>query len=242
MSMLTEKLSYRFEGFEGPLDLLLTLIAKNKMNIYDISIHQLLEQYMAQIDAMNRENMDVASAFLEMAARLVHMKSVSLLPRQEEAEKLRMELTGQLIEYRQCKLAAAAFGQQISFDRILRPPLEVEKDFTYQGSHTTQELLSALRMAIGKGKAMMPPKPENFTAIVSHKIVSVASQVVSVLRKLWHRRPVSFQSLFADKQEKSERVAAFLAVLELVKGRRIRIEGDAENSRVRLINGGEEIE
>lgn len=106
--MLTEKLSYRFEGFEGPLDLLLTLIAKNKMNIYDISIHQLLEQYMAQIDAMNRENMDVASAFLEMAARLVHMKSVSLLPRQEEAEKLRMELTGQLIEYRQCKLAAAA--------------------------------------------------------------------------------------------------------------------------------------
>lgn len=240
--MNTEKLSYHIEGFEGPLDLLLTLIAKNKMNIYDISITQLLEQYLAQIEEMSRENMDVASEFLEMAARLVHMKSVSLLPRQEEAEKLRMELTGQLIEYQQCKLVALAFGAQISFDRITRRPLEIDHDYTYKGSHTPQELLSALTMAIGKGKAMLPPKPESFKAIVSHKIVSVASQVVSVLRKLWRRKPVSFAALFADKQDKSQRVAAFLAVLELVKGKRIRIEGDGENSQVRLIDGGEPIE
>lgn len=239
MSMTAEKLSYHIQGFDGPLDLLLTLISKNKMNIYDIPITILLEQYMGQIEAMNRENMDVASEFLEMAARLVHMKSVSLLPRQEEAEKLRMELTGQLIEYRQCKLVAAVFGEQISFDRITRQPLEIQMDPTYKGYHSPYELLSALTMAIGKGKALLPPKPESFKAIVSNKIVSVASQVVSVLRRLWKKRPVLLSALFADKQDKSERVAAFLAVLELVKGKRIRIEGEGEESRVRLIDGGE---
>ena len=79
-----ETLSYKLEVFEGPLDLLLTLIAKNKLNIYDIPIALLLEQYMEQIERMQAENLDVASEFLEMAARLVHIKSVSLLPKREE--------------------------------------------------------------------------------------------------------------------------------------------------------------
>ena len=74
-------LSYKLEVFEGPLDLLLTLISKNKLNIYDIPIAELLEQYMAQIEAMQAADLDVASEFLEMAARLVHIKSVSLLPK-----------------------------------------------------------------------------------------------------------------------------------------------------------------
>ena len=95
-----ETLSYKLEVFEGPLDLLLTLIAKNKLNIYDIPIALLLEQYMEQIERMQAENLDVASEFLEMAARLVHIKSVSLLPKREEEEVLRRELTGQLLEYK----------------------------------------------------------------------------------------------------------------------------------------------
>ena len=96
-----ETLSYKLEVFEGPLDLLLTLIAKNKLNIYDIPIALLLEQYMEQIERMQAENLDVASEFLEMAARLVHIKSVSLLPKREEEEVLRRELTGQLLEYKE---------------------------------------------------------------------------------------------------------------------------------------------
>ncbi|MBP3704798.1 MAG: segregation/condensation protein A, partial [Clostridia bacterium] len=74
-------LSYKLEVFEGPLDLLLTLISKNKLNIYDIPISTLLEQYMEQIERMQAADLDVASEFLEMAARLVHIKSVSLLPK-----------------------------------------------------------------------------------------------------------------------------------------------------------------
>ena len=80
-------LSYKIEVFEGPLDILLALIAKNKLNIYDIPISQLLEQYMEQIRLMQESDMDVASEFLEMAARLVHIKSVSLLPKMEEEDR-----------------------------------------------------------------------------------------------------------------------------------------------------------
>ena len=81
-----DKISYKLPVFEGPLDLLLHLISKNKLNIQDIVVSDLLEQYLAHIAAMQEADMDVASEFLEMAARLVHMKTVSLLPRHEESE------------------------------------------------------------------------------------------------------------------------------------------------------------
>ena len=82
-----EKLSFKVQEFEGPLDLLLHLIAKHKLNIYDIEISALLEQYLAYIEQMQRQDMEVASEFLEMAARLVHIKTVSLLPRHEEEQE-----------------------------------------------------------------------------------------------------------------------------------------------------------
>ena len=99
-----ETISYKLPDFEGPLDLLLFLVQKNKLNIYDIPIAQVLEQYLEAIQQMKDYNMDVATEFLEMASRLVHIKSVMLLPRyEEETEELKRELTGQLIEYQLCQ-------------------------------------------------------------------------------------------------------------------------------------------
>ena len=105
-----DKLSYRLEGFEGPLDLLLQLIAKHKFNIYDVPLAALCDQYVAQIEAMQALDLDVASEFLEMAARLVYLKTVSLLPRHEEAEELKQELTGELLEYNACQAIARHLG------------------------------------------------------------------------------------------------------------------------------------
>ena len=102
-----EKLQYELDVFQGPLDLLLALIAKNKIEITDIPIAQLLEQYMEQIRQMQEADMDVASEFLEMAARLVQIKAAFLLPRREEEEDPRLELAGQLLEYQQCQRVAA---------------------------------------------------------------------------------------------------------------------------------------
>ena len=100
------ELSFKLEVFEGPLDLLLHLISKHKLNINDIPIVVLLEQYMEYIDRMSEQNMEIAGEFLEMAARLVYIKTLSLLPRHEEAEELKKELQGRLIEYSLCKKAA----------------------------------------------------------------------------------------------------------------------------------------
>ena len=237
--MTMEKLQYRLEVFQGPLDLLLALIAKNKIDITDIPIAELLDQYMEQIDLMREENLDVASEFLEMAARLVQIKTASLLPKHEEDEDPRLELTGQLLEYQQCKAAAAALGKRANFDALTRGPEELPVDHTYQRQHQPRELLQALVSAWGKGKSLLPPKAESFSALVSRKIVSVASQVVFVLRQLWKGKSVSFQALFAGKHGRSERVAAFLAVLELVKSRRIRVEGDQGREEVKLLERGD---
>ena len=233
-----EKLQYRLEAFQGPLDLLLALIAKNKIEITDIPIAELLDQYMEQIDLMREENLDIASEFLEMAARLVQIKTAFLLPKHQEDEDPRLELTGQLLEYQQCKAAAAALQERANFDALTRGPEDLPVDHTYRREHQPRELLQALVSAWGKGKSLLPPKAESFSALVSRKIVSVASQVVFVLRQLWKGKRVSYEALFAGKHDRSERVAAFLAVLELVKSRRIRVEGGPGREEVRLLERG----
>ena len=236
----TETLSYKLDVFEGPLDLLLNLIAKNKLNIYDIPIAELLEQYMAQIHEMQAADMDVASEFLEMAARLVHIKSVSLLPKKEEEAALKQELTGQLLEYQQCKEAAMRLRERISLDGIVRAQADIPADLTYKRHHKPQELLSAYLSMLGKKKPPEPQKPEDtISKLITRRVVSVASQIVFVLRSLWKKRHVSLKELFRGKNDPSERVAAFLAVLELVKDKRLRVDGDGEDCEIKLTNGGE---
>lgn len=236
----TETLSYKLDVFEGPLDLLLNLIAKNKLNIYDIPIAELLEQYMAQIHEMQAADMDVASEFLEMAARLVHIKSVSLLPKKEEEAALKQELTGQLLEYQQCKEAAMRLRDRFSLDGIVRAQADIPADLTYKRHHKPQELLSAYLSMLGKKKPPEPQKPEDtISKLITRRVVSVASQIVFVLRSLWKKRHVSLKELFRGKNDPSERVAAFLAVLELVKDKRLRVDGDGEDCEIKLTNGGE---
>lgn len=236
----TETLSYKLDVFEGPLDLLLNLIAKNKLNIYDIPIAELLEQYMAQIHEMQAADMDVASEFLEMAARLVHIKSISLLPKKEEEAALKQELTGQLLEYQQCKDAAMRLRERFSLDGIVRAQADIPADLTYKRHHKPQELLSAYLLMLGKKKPPEPQKPEDtISKLITRRVVSVASQIVFVLRSLWKKRHVSLKELFRGKNDPSERVAAFLAVLELVKDKRLRVDGDGEDCEIKLTNGGE---
>lgn len=236
----TEILSYKLDVFEGPLDLLLNLIAKNKLNIYDIPIAELLEQYMAQIHEMQAADMDVASEFLEMAARLVHIKSVSLLPKKEEEAALKQELTGQLLEYQQCKEAAMRLRERFSLDGIVRAQADIPADLTYKRHHKPQELLSTYLSMLGKKKPPEPQKPEDtISKLITRRVVSVASQIVFVLRSLWKKRHVSLKELFRGKNDPSERVAAFLAVLELVKDKRLRVDGDGEDCEIKLTNGGE---
>lgn len=229
-----DKISYKLPVFEGPLDLLLHLISKNKLNIYDIEISSLLEQYMQHIEMMQTQDMDIASEFLEMAARLVYIKTISLLPKHEETEELKRELTGQLLEYQECKRIAAVMAGIISFDRFVREPEEFEFDQTYTRNHPASAMYDSYIAAVGRGKRKLPPPPQAFSGIVARKIVSVNARIIHVLRRLWKGAAIKYSSLFENSKGKSEMVATFLAVLELVKGKRIRVDGDGDNATVAL--------
>ncbi len=228
-----ESLIYKLEEFEGPLDLLLQLISKNKLNIYDIKISELLEQYMIQINLMKENNMNVESEFLEMAARLVYIKTASLLPKNEEAEKLKEELTGQLLEYQECKRVANLLFGNLNLDFISRQPLDIPSDSSYKRLHSPSDIFYSYVNAIGKDKRNLPPPIESFSQIVSRKIVSVFSKAVSVLRKLYKSNETEYNSFFENTASKSDKVATFLAILELIKGKKVVISDD--NKKVKLL-------
>ncbi len=233
-----EKIEVKLETFEGPLDLLLYLISKNKLNICDIRITDLVGQYLEQIGGMRERQMEVTSDFLEMAARLVYIKTVSLLPRPEEAARLAQELSGRLLEYRECKRIAVIFGARFRFDSYTRNPEKIGFDSRYRGSISPQEIYGAYFGAAGRGKRFLPPPAEAFSGIVSHKIVSVASRIVGVLRCLRTNGKARYADLFRNCRGRSELIATFLAVLELIKGRRIRVGEDGGDAVV-LVDGGE---
>ncbi|HJD23324.1 MAG TPA: segregation/condensation protein A [Firmicutes bacterium] len=230
-----ETISYRLPSFEGPLDLLLHLVQKHKLNIYDIPIAQLLDQYMATINEWKNADLDVATEFLEMAARLVQIKSSMLLPKHEEAEELRRELSGELIEYQLCQEAARRLAaRNVGGDLFVREPAEISPDTTYRRVHPKETLLDAYLAAAGRGRRRLPPPVQAFSGIVSRKIVSVSSKIVYVLRRLYKSRAVSYESLFEQAGSKSELVATFLALLELIKSKRIRVDDEGQRQLVTM--------
>lgn len=228
-----ESLIFKLEEFEGPLDLLLYLVGKNKMDLHEIAILDLIDQYTAVINTLTDHRLDVASEFIEMAARLVQMKSYLLLPRSEEAERLKQELTGQLIEYSACKKIAARMGAMAAATfTAVRQPMEVELDNTYQLRHDASLLQQAWFGLMGRSRRKTAPSAERFEPLVTAPFVSVASRVVHVLRGLVTGRVRQLRNLFSPSGSRSETVATFLAVLELVRAGRITID-DNETLAVR---------
>ncbi len=220
------QLQFKLDVFEGPLDLLLHLIAKHKLNIYDVEISKLLEQYLDHIEQMKMADLEVASEFLEMAARLIYIKTVSLLPKHEEAEELKRELTGQLLEYQACKAAAARLALlNNGFNIFVRQPAEVPIDKTYLREHESGELIDAYLDVAGKAKRRLPPPASAFSGIVTKRMVSVTSRIIYVLRKLYNSGEVPYNDFFATS-DRSEMVATFLAMLELIKSKRIQVSDD----------------
>ena len=223
------RLSFKINDYEGPLDLILHLISKHQMEICDIRISDLLEQYMAAIRSWQEQDLEIASEFLEMASRLVYIKTVSLLPRREEdGEDPKAQLVGQLLEYQACKQAAALLGQQSQgFGLFVRRPMELETDPTYTRRHLPGELARAYWEAVGKGRRRLPPQSEVFSPLVAKPFVSVSSRIFHILRRLYRRDRLPMDELFLESRGRSELVATFMAVLELLKAKRVRMdEGD----------------
>lgn len=231
-----EQISYKLPVFEGPMDLLLHLINKHKLNINDIPIFELVTQYIDAVRIMKEDNMDVASEFVEMASRLIYIKTVSLLPVHEEAEELKKELQGELIEYRECKLIAEKLSKMTGgFDYFTREPQKIEASHEYTRIHEPIELLNAYMAAVGKGKRKLPPSDEVFKPLVQKRIVPVHAKISFVLRKLRHKTKSKLSLLFSSAQDKSELVATFLAVLELARNNRVFVDGEGDDASIRLL-------
>ena len=224
---MEQTITFKLEDFEGPLDLLLYLVSKNKMNIYDIEIVALIDQYVSMVNGLPVYQMESASEFIEMAARLVQMKSYFLLPKSEEAERRKEELTGMLVEYSACKEEAAQLRSMAEgVYTVVREPAEVELDTEYRLRHDVYLLEEAYNALQGRSRQKQPPRQEQFEPLTTAPFVSVTSRIIHVLRGLMTGRVRRLRQLFVKEGGRSQTVATFLAVLELVRAGRIAIADD----------------
>ena len=205
---MTETVQFHLEAFDGPLDLLLQLIHKNKVSIYDIPIAEILEQYMEVLRQMQSADMDVAGDFIAMAAQLMLIKSRMLLPKEQEEEE--EDPRAELVEQ----------------------PLERKRKF--EGILPLEKLEVASRRMFERVERALPPSTEAFQGIVGRERVPVHTKITSILLAFRKKSTLRFQSLFFRAQSRSDIVATFLAVLELSKTRRVMIEGDGEETSLSL--------
>ncbi|MCH8055295.1 MAG: segregation/condensation protein A [Deltaproteobacteria bacterium] len=215
----------QLEIFEGPLDLLLHLIKKNEVSITDVPIATITEQYLSTLEVMQSLNLDVAGEFLVMAATLIHIKSRMLLPpgeedgEGEEEEDTREELIRRMLEYQRFKDAAGELEKReiLRRDVFVRPseaPEEVES-VGFEGL-SIFDLISAFRHILERF-------PEGEVHEVTLERISVREKMNLLLDDLHRRGKAVFQSLFAGAASRMEVVVTFLAMLELVRIRAIRV-------------------
>jgi len=217
--------TFRLEGFEGPLDLLLHLIQKNELDIFNIPIALVTEQYLEYLQLMKVLNLDVAGEYLLMASTLLHIKSKMLLPRSSEEEEgeedPRAELIRRLLEYQRYKEAALELEQRPLLDRdvfVRLMPAESEEGPEEERIEVNlTELLEAFR------KVLERVKPEGVHEVILESI-SVEDKMEEILMFLEREnRSVVFHRLFPEQASRRVVIVTLLAILELVKTKRIRI-------------------
>ena len=224
---MAEELTFHLEDFDGPLELLLALVTKHKMDLHNIPILQLIDQYTRAVESAESTDPEISSAFIEMAAHLVEMKSYLLLPRSEEGERMKQELTGQLIEYDQCRRMAALLRAKGEATPVfVRRPMEMELDNTYALHHAPQMLTDYWQALAGRTRRV--PTQQQFEPLVTAPMVSVTSRVVYILRRMLGGTVAKMEQLFSRSQSRSTNVATFLALLELVRGGRIALDDRGE--------------
>lgn len=231
-------MTFHLENFDGPLDLLLHLISRNKVSIYDIPIAVILEQYMTVLDGARTMDMDVAGDFIAMAAQLVYIKSKMLLPRHEdeETEDPRAQLVEMLLEYQRIKEITPYFRQQTDLGRdiFIKAPEPRDRSRPVEYKQRPEDLVLAARNMLQKVQRRLPPPIDSFTGIVGHEPVPVSSKITIILKQFLSHTRLRFQRLFDGAKNRSEIVATFLAVLELSKTRRVRIEGEGADVELTL--------
>ncbi len=235
------------EDFEGPLDVIFLLLSKNKIEIQDVSITAILEQYLAYLDEMKRLDMEIASEFITMASHLMLIKTKMLLSAAEAAEaESELDLLRQSLIERQRRDAMEQIRMAIT---VLEPmndvgrcvftkePEPLRRDATYRYKHELSDMLRALDEISERNQRRLPPPTVNFKGIVGKEPYPVSRKAGEVLRTLVLRGIERLKNLFRGNRSRSEIVATFLAILDLCKNNSVTLEDDntGENPNVKLI-------
>ena len=213
-----ENINLKIEQYEGPLDLLLALISKHKIDIFDIPISEICDQYIAYLDAMRQMDMEVTSEFVVMASELMLIKSKMLLPRNEESEDPRAPLVDALLEHQRAKAAAEFLKMQSAghYDTFTKPASEPEKT-DYSRGHAVELLTEAFaRIADRVALQKIEGEPELFKRI-EERYYSVEEKTAAIMSYLEQKRECRFEDLFVRIHSRGEAVAVFMALLELVR-------------------------
>ena len=238
--------SEEMDDFEGPLDVIFLLLSKNKIEIQDVSITAILEQYLGYLDEMKRLDMEIASEFITMASHLMLIKTKMLLSaaEQQEAEDELDLLRQSLVERRrkeameQIRSAIAVLEPRNDIGRCIftKEPEPLKRAQGYRYQHEPADLIRALNAMVERSENQLPPPTANFKGIVGKEPYPVTRKSSEVLRHLILRGFEKLKNLFKGNKTRSEVVATFLAILELCKTNSVTLEDDisGENPTVRL--------
>ncbi len=238
-----EKIQYKLSAFEGPLDLLLTLIQKNKVSIWDIPVAEITEQYLDAIEGIEEEEIDNTSEFLVLAAQLLWIKSRMLLPKDEDDEDdedPREDLARRLAEYQAYKEASQKLRKtEGAADRmVFRAEENIKFPIPeYSREHTVEDLLAAFQNILARRIRSAKPEKRAFSGIVGREKVSVRAMSDRIKRRFLKNKRVSFNSLFENKDSRPVMIATFLAVLDMIKSNKLFAEYDERKDDFILTSG-----
>lgn len=241
------------EDFVGPLDLILHLLSKNKMEIKDIQISLLLDQYLDWMNKRKELDLEVASEFVTMASHLIYIKTRMLLSIHDEEAMSEMEQLIATLEahqrnenYLKIKAVAPELDSrfQIGRDYLTKVPESIQPDKVYRYVHDKEDLLRAMAAVLSRIDHKLPPPVSAFQGIVGREPYPVADKAGEIIQRLIRFGVTRFRALFKGNRSRSEVVATFLAVLELCKAHRLRLAGTEEDCTVTCTQDGgtEEVE
>lgn len=229
----TTKYNIRTQNFEGPLDLLCHLIDVNKMDIYDVNLNEITDQYMDYLNTMEEMDLEVTSEFLLMASNLLYIKSKKLLPRQEDEEEIlsEEELIQRIIEYKQYKEITGTFKNMYAENnkRFFRLPekIELPKQKLEETSYTYEDLAEIYKKILDKNSVRLNKNAKNIEKIAIVENYSVGDTVKTMFRELIKKSNFVFNKLFSlNRCKPQEVVTAFSGLLEM--SRRSKVETNQE--------------
>ena len=234
--------SEEMQDFEGPLDVILFLLGKNKMEIQDISISLILEQYLAWLEQRQKMDLEVASEFITMASHLMYIKTRMLLSLEDEEAQSEMDSLIKSLEerrrnenYGRIKMMAKRLEPMSEFGRNIetRMPEPVERGKIYEYNHVPADLILAIADIQNRAERRLPPPRSDFEEIVRREPYPVENKAREIIERLKTGGMTRFLLLFRGNRSRSEIVATFLAVLELCRACVIRLAGSETDCTVR---------